>query len=72
LNRVRFGGESLVVERNGEPVCRIEPFAEGKLRTVGDLMSFLEGVEWPDDEFATDLEWIQTQQPPIQSPSWDS
>jgi prevent-host-death family protein len=37
VNRVRYRGERFVVERAGEPVCRIEPAMAGR-RTVVDLL----------------------------------
>lgn len=56
LNRARYGGESFVVERNGEAVAEIRPAP--KRSTVGDLIDFLENTPLPDPDFKRDMEAI--------------
>jgi len=53
LNRARYGGESFVVERNGEPVAEIRP--AGKRSTVADAIDFLRNVPLPDPDFKRDM-----------------
>jgi len=55
LNRVRYRGERFVVERAGEPVCRIEPTAPVLRRTVGELAQLLRRLRPPDAGFARDV-----------------
>lgn len=56
LNRARYGGESFVVERNGEAVAEIRPAR--KRSTVADLIDFLESTPLPDPDFRRDMEEI--------------
>ncbi len=58
LNRVKYRGESFVVERNREPICRIEPVARPKPLTAGEFAKFWARLPRPDDRFADDLEEI--------------
>jgi antitoxin (DNA-binding transcriptional repressor) of toxin-antitoxin stability system len=55
LNRVRYKGESFIVERNGETVAEIKA-PEKKRGTVGDLINLLENGPKPDPEFWDDVE----------------
>ncbi len=58
LNRVKYRGESFIVERNREPVCRIEPVRRGKRVTTDDFADFWKSLPRPDVKFADDLEEI--------------
>ena len=58
LNRVKYRGESFVVERNREPICRIEPVAHRKPLTTDNFAEFWKSLPRPDDKFADDLEEI--------------
>ena len=58
LNRVKYRGESFIVERNREPVCRIEPVRRRKPLTTDRFDAFWKSIPHPDDEFAGDLEEI--------------
>jgi len=58
LNRVKYRGESFIVERNREPVCRIEPFRRREPLTTDDFADFWKGLPRPDDKFADDLEEV--------------
>ena len=58
LNRVKYGGESFIVERNREPVCRIEPVRRRKPVTTDDFAKFWQSLPRPDDKFADDLEEV--------------
>lgn len=60
VNRVKYRGESFVVERHHEPVCRIEPVGRGKPVTTGNFEVFWKSLPRPDDQFADDLEEIHT------------
>ncbi len=54
LNRVRYGGESFLVERNGEAVAEIRPPAR-KGSTVADAIDFLKTTTLPDRDFKRDM-----------------
>ena len=58
LNRVKYRGESFVVERNREPICRIEPIGRRKTLTAGRLAEFWASLPRPDSGFADDLDEI--------------
>lgn len=58
LNLVRYRGESFVVERNREPICRIEPVRLRKRVTTDRFAEFWRSLPRPDARFADDLEEI--------------
>jgi antitoxin (DNA-binding transcriptional repressor) of toxin-antitoxin stability system len=72
LSRVRYAGESFLVVRNGEVMCRIEPAGPARRTTVGDLLDALEGSHARDDRFANDLEEAQNRQPQLPPSPWAS
>ncbi len=57
LGRVRYRGESFIVERNGSPVARLEPVAAVPAATLREVLA-----SWraggPDAEFAAALERV--------------
>ncbi len=55
LNRIRYRGEEFVVERAGEPICRMTPAAVSSRLTLRELASLLREVPSPDDKFAADV-----------------
>lgn len=55
LNRIRYRGEEFVVERAGEPVCRMTPAAPTKRLTLRDLASLLQEIPEPDAGYASDV-----------------
>jgi antitoxin (DNA-binding transcriptional repressor) of toxin-antitoxin stability system len=58
LNRVKYRGESFIVERNREPMCRIEPVRRRRPLTTDNFAEFWKSLPRPDDKFADDLEEI--------------
>jgi antitoxin (DNA-binding transcriptional repressor) of toxin-antitoxin stability system len=70
LRRVR-GGETVVVEEDGEPVAQLSPLpAEGAKWEV--LVERLARVRTGDASFAADLEAIQASQPSAEPYPWPS
>ena len=65
LNRIRYQGETFVVERNGVDVAVLEPPMMDRLPILAEVGERLKGLEWPDDGFADDLEWVKKNQPPL-------
>jgi antitoxin (DNA-binding transcriptional repressor) of toxin-antitoxin stability system len=55
LNRIRYRGEEFVVERAGEPVCRMTPAAPAKTLSLRDLASLLREIPKPDAGYASDV-----------------
>ena len=55
LNRIRYRGEEFVVERAGEPVCRMTPAAPTTRMTLRELTSLLREIPSPDAGYASDV-----------------
>ena len=55
LNRIRYRGEEFVVERAGEPVCRMTPAAPAKTLSFRDLAILLRDTPQPDAGYASDV-----------------
>lgn len=64
LGRVRYRGDSFVVERNGEPVARLEPVAGSSATSLREGFAAWSLAE-RDSTFADDLERVnRADQPP--------
>jgi antitoxin (DNA-binding transcriptional repressor) of toxin-antitoxin stability system len=55
VNRARYRGEEFVVERAGEPVCRILPADVPRRLTLGELASLLREFPNTDPAYASDV-----------------
>ena len=55
LNRIRYRGEEFVVERAGEPVCRMTPAVPAKTLSLRELASVLRDIPKPDAGYARDV-----------------
>lgn len=53
LNRIRYRGEEFIVERGGEPVCRMTPAAAPKRLTLRELASLLREIPSPGAGYAS-------------------
>lgn len=71
LARVRYRGDTFVVERNGTTVARVIPAAEGSPTTVREALAAWRSAGPPDPEFADLLEWVNNQDRPPDDP-WES
>ena len=58
LNRIRYRGEEFVVERAGEPVCRMSPAATSKRLTLKELAALLREIPQADEGYAADVRRI--------------
>jgi antitoxin (DNA-binding transcriptional repressor) of toxin-antitoxin stability system len=72
LNRVRYAGESFVIVKNGEAMCRIDPAGGARRATVGDLLRLLAASALRDPAFADDVEKAQRKQPKLPRSPWAS
>lgn len=70
INRVFYRREEFVIERAGQPVCRIVPAGTPKF-TVRDMVELLKTVPKPDEEYWDVLENINRNQPPIPESRWE-
>jgi antitoxin (DNA-binding transcriptional repressor) of toxin-antitoxin stability system len=58
LGRVRYRGDSFLVERNGEAVARVLPVAGASPASLGEALSAWRSAGEPEPEFAADLERV--------------
>ena len=71
LARVRYRGDTFVIERNGTTVARVVPAAEGSATTLREAFAAWRAASEPDPEFADLLEWVNDQDKPPENP-WES
>lgn len=71
LGRVRYRGDTFVVDRNGEAVARIAPMPGAGVSTLADLTRAWRSTGRPEPAFADDLELIGSQDAPPEVP-WGS
>jgi antitoxin (DNA-binding transcriptional repressor) of toxin-antitoxin stability system len=69
LNRVRYRREEFVVERGGEPVCRIGPARPAKF-TMADLARLLESAPKPDAGYWKAVKKAIRGQPKLPKSPW--
>ena len=69
LNRVRYRNEEFVIERGGEPLCRMVPVKRTGL-TGAAFKSILDTLPRPDAEYWTALEGIVKNQPQLPDSRW--
>ena len=71
LNRVKYRGESFIVERNRVPVCRIEPVVRRAPLTTDRFGEFWKSLPRPDRGFADDLEEVHNQFRELPPSAWE-
>lgn len=69
LNRVRYRGETFLVERGGTDMCRISP-APASHCTVADLARILKGAPKPDSDYRATVAKLGRRQPPLPKLRW--
>jgi len=69
MNRVRYRGESFVVERSGKPICEILP-ARPPQFTGADLANLLRSLTKPDEEYLALVERLIAKQPSVAESGW--
>lgn len=68
LARVRYRGDSFLVERNGDPVARVVPLPAGSATTLGEALRAWRAGGEPDAAFADDLERVGASDLPPKDP----
>ena len=58
LGRVRYRGDSFLVERNGDPVARLVPVPGKSATTLREAFGAWRAAGKPDPGFADDLERV--------------
>jgi len=61
MNRVRYRGESFIVERGGKPVCEILPARPARF-TGRELADLLRSLPKPDEEYLALVEKLSAKQ----------
>ena len=69
LNRVRYRGESFLVERGGRPICEITPAGPAKF-SGAEFVTLLRSLPKPDDEYLAILEELIAKQPSVADSGW--
>jgi antitoxin (DNA-binding transcriptional repressor) of toxin-antitoxin stability system len=69
MNRVRYRGESFIVERGGQPICEILPAKPPKF-TGRDLGNLLRSLPTPDKEYLTQVEKLTAKQSKVAESKW--
>ncbi len=68
LGRIRYRGDSFIVERNGEPVARVVPLVERPTASLGEVVRGWATEGPPDPAFARDLEEVGAADQPPEDP----
>jgi prevent-host-death family protein len=71
LGRVRYRGDSFLVERNGDPVARLVPVPGKNATTLREALAAWRGGGRSDPDFAADLERVGNADRPPDNP-WAS
>jgi antitoxin (DNA-binding transcriptional repressor) of toxin-antitoxin stability system len=71
LGRIRYRGESFVVERNGTPIARLSPIPAGGPGTLREALEAWRAGREPDASYAEDLEAVRASDIPPTA-AWDS
>jgi antitoxin (DNA-binding transcriptional repressor) of toxin-antitoxin stability system len=69
MNRVRYRGESFIVERGGKPICEILPARPPKF-TGAQLVDLLRSLPRPDEEYLTVVEDLTKNQQLVAKSGW--
>ncbi len=69
LSRVRYRGESFVIERGGEPVCRMIPAGPPRC-TVADLVRILQTTAKADPDYLDTVAELARAQPKLPRTPW--
>ena len=70
LNRVRYRGETFIIERGGEAVGELRPAASPRF-TGADLVALLRSLPPVDEDYLKEVEDAARNQPPIQESPWE-
>jgi len=69
MNRVRYRGESFVVERGGKPICEILPARPPKF-SGAELANLLRSLPKPDEKYLAVIEDLIAEEPTVAESGW--
>lgn len=70
LNRVRYRGETFIIERGGAAIGELRPVAPTRF-TGADLLALLKSLPRVDDGFFDDVERAIAEQPTLPESPWE-
>jgi prevent-host-death family protein len=70
LNRVKYRGESFILERGGEPVAELRPASPTRF-TGMDLSALLRSLPPIDEDYLRAVEEVTLNQPAIPESPWE-
>jgi antitoxin (DNA-binding transcriptional repressor) of toxin-antitoxin stability system len=70
LNRVRYRGETFIIERGGEPICELRPAAPAAF-SGADLVTLLRSLPPVDEDYLSAVEEIARAQPLLPDSPWE-
>lgn len=70
LNRVRYRGETFIIERGGESICEIRPTGPARF-TGADLMTLLHSLPAIDEDYLDAVEEVTRTQPLLPESPWE-
>ncbi len=73
LSRVRYRGEEFIVEKSGEPVCRIGPVRSASPRsTLGDVAKLIRTLAPADANYRALVRTLARRQGKMPTSPWDA
>lgn len=69
IERVRSRGDVFVVEREGQPICRITPM-DAPRSTIRDFVHLVRSAPPPDEEYFEIVEQLSRAQPGVPETPW--
>lgn len=70
LARVRYRGEEFVIEKGGEPMCRVSPVRSAARSTGADVARALATLPKPDSAYWDAVEETTRKQPRLPKSPW--
>jgi hypothetical protein len=71
IGRLRYRGDSFIVEKNGTPIAILAPYTAGKGASLKRVLQGWVDAGEPDEEFAALLENLGARDAPLEDP-WGS
>lgn len=69
ISRVRYKGETYIVEKGGRPMCELSPVESSRF-TGADFLAILGTLPKPAEEYLAAVEDVTRHQPTIESSPW--
>ena len=69
MNRVRYRGESFLVERGGKAICEIHPAGPAKF-SGAEFANLLRSLPKPDADYLAIVEELTIKQPNVAESEW--